>query len=139
MQTSVSQYGIFKQRYDWFQLRYPIPAGIVTEFELETVPVDKIWYESRIYGPGESRQLFKAVREYQELSEEDPRASFAFSLSSNHTIVAFIYSEPVERPDVFSMFYDIPYEKHFIEPTLGTPYTLAAAFEKVLGERPAYK
>ncbi|KAI1367949.1 putative 6-hydroxy-D-nicotine oxidase [Xylaria arbuscula] len=113
--------------------------GIVTEFELETVPVDKIWYESRIYGPDESRQLLKAVREYQERAEEDPRASFAFSLSSNHTIVAFIYSEPVERPAVFSMFYGIPYEKHFIEPTLGTPYTLAAAFEKVLGERPAYK
>ncbi|KAI0521218.1 Glucooligosaccharide oxidase [Xylaria bambusicola] len=113
--------------------------GIVTEFELETVPVDKIWYESRIYGPGESRNLLTAVREYQEHAEEDPRASFAFSLSSNHTIVAFIYSEPVEYPDVFSMFYDIPYERHFIKPTLGTPYTLAAAFEKVLGERPAYK
>ncbi|OJD36447.1 fad linked oxidase-like protein [Diplodia corticola] len=113
--------------------------GIVTAYELETLPMEHIWYESRIYGPEQSRRLLKAVRQYQEAAEEDPRSSFAFSLSNNHTIVAWIYSEPVERPDVFSMFYDIPFERHFIEPSLGTPYTLAKAFETVLGDRPAFK
>ncbi|KAL0262792.1 hypothetical protein SLS55_001765 [Diplodia seriata] len=113
--------------------------GIVTAFELETLPMEHIWYEARIYGPQQNRRLLKAVHDYQEAAEEDPRSSFAFSLSNNHTIVAWIYSEPVERPDVFSMFYDIPFERHFIEPSFGTPYTLAKAFETVLGERPAFK
>ncbi|KKY15982.1 putative fad binding domain-containing protein [Diplodia seriata] len=101
--------------------------------------MERIWYEARIYGPQQNRRLLKAVHDYQEAAEEDARSSFAFSLSNNHTIVAWIYSEPVERPDVFSMFYDIPFERHFIEPLFGTPYTLAKAFETVLGERPAFK
>ncbi|KAK9775110.1 putative FAD-binding PCMH-type domain-containing protein [Seiridium cardinale] len=104
--------------------------GIVTEFELETVPIKEIC---------ESRALINATREYQVAAESDLRASFAFSLSNNHTIVAFIYSSPVENPATFSMFYDIPYLRHFIAPSFGTPYTLAAAFEQVLGDRPSFK
>ncbi|KAI0882021.1 uncharacterized protein GGS22DRAFT_191752 [Annulohypoxylon maeteangense] len=113
--------------------------GIVTKFVLETIPVDRIWYEARIYGPDESRRLLRAVREYQAAAEEDEKASFAFSLSNNHTIVAFVYSAPVEFPPVFQMFRDIPFQRHFIEPSLGTPYTIAKAFETVLGDRPAFK
>ncbi|RYP63646.1 hypothetical protein DL769_006901 [Monosporascus sp. CRB-8-3] len=113
--------------------------GIVTQFELETVPIDRIWYESRIYEPRESLRLLEAVREYQVAAEADEKASFAFSLSNNHTIVAFIYSAPEAYPAVFNMFYDIPFRQNFIEPSFGTPYSLAAAFEQVLGDRPSFK
>ncbi|KAI1500521.1 putative 6-hydroxy-D-nicotine oxidase [Biscogniauxia marginata] len=101
--------------------------GIVTEFELETVPIDGIWYESRIYKPSESRRLLKAVQEYQSAAESDEKASFAFSLSNNHTIVAFIYSQPAAYPAVFNMFYHIPFRQHFIKASFGTLYSLAAA------------
>ncbi|KAI0389234.1 hypothetical protein F5Y17DRAFT_449723 [Xylariaceae sp. FL0594] len=113
--------------------------GIVTEFTLDTLPIDGIWYEARIYAPSENRRLIRAVREYQAAAEEDEKASFAFSLSGNHTIVAFVYSSPVAFPPVFGMFADIPFAGHFIEPSFGTPYTIAKAFEKVLGDRPAFK
>ncbi|KAI2470352.1 hypothetical protein F4781DRAFT_430375 [Annulohypoxylon bovei var. microspora] len=118
---------------------FEVVLGIVTKFVLETVPVDRIWYEARVYGLDEGRRLIRAVREYQAAAEEDEKASFAFSLSSNHTIVAFVYSAPVEFPPVFHMFRDIPFQRHFIEPSLGTPYTIAKAFEAILGDRPAFK
>ncbi|KAI0099190.1 hypothetical protein GGR51DRAFT_397511 [Nemania sp. FL0031] len=113
--------------------------GVVTQFVLETVPIDHIWYEARIYAPSENRKLLRAVREYQAAAEEDEKASLAFSLSNNHTIAAFIYSAPVQFPPVFNIFADIPFERHFITPNTGTPYAMVKAFETVLGERPAFK
>lgn len=66
-------------------------------------------------------------------------ASFAFSLSNNHTIVAWIYAQDKPYPDVFKMFYDIPFARKFIPSTTGSPYTVTKAFESVLGDPIPYK
>lgn len=108
-------------------------VGIVTEFELETVPVYEIWYEARIYSPTENRKLLKAMHEYQTAAEKDDHASLAFSLSYDHTFVAFVYSSPVERPAVFDMFYGIPIQKTFINSCIGTQFSLVKAFASILG------
>ena len=109
-------------------------TGIVTEFELETVPIGQVWYEARVYPPSENRKLLRAVREYQVAAEYDVHASLAFSLSYSHKFVAFVYSKPNERPAVFDMFYDIPFQLSFIEPSIRTQYSLVKAFASVLGD-----
>ncbi|KAK3945230.1 putative fad binding domain-containing protein [Diplogelasinospora grovesii] len=76
---------------------------------------------------------------YQDAAENDDHASLAFSLSYDHTFVAFVYSKPVERPPVFDMFYGIPFQKSFIESSFGTQYGLANAFASVLGDGPPLK
>lgn len=124
----------------WMFLTSPAHrTGIVTEFELETVPVGQIWYQAHLYAPSENGKLLKAVREYQVAAEDDDHASIAFSLSYDHTFVAFVYSKPIERPAVFGMFYNIPFQKCFIESSIGTQYSLALAFTSVLGDGPPLK
>lgn len=111
----------------------------MTEFELETVHVDQIWYEARVYPPSENRKLLRAVREYQTAAEDDDHASLAFSISYDHSFVAFVYSKPMERPAVFDMFYGIPFQKDFIKSSNGSQYSLAAAFASVLGDGPSLR
>lgn len=109
-------------------------TGIITEFELETVPVDRIWFEARIYAPSENRKLLEAVYKYQQAAEKDDSASLAFSLSNDHTFVAFVYSKPAHRPAVFDMFYNITFVKTFIDSSIGSQYDLVTAFASVLGD-----
>lgn len=113
--------------------------GVVTDFELQTHPIDQIWYESRIYDPAQNERLIDAFYEYQFAAEEDPKASFAFSISNNHTIVAWVYAQNTPYPKVFEMFYDIPFAKKFIPSTVGSPYTVTKAFESILGDPIPYK
>lgn len=100
---------------------------------MATIPVNSIWYTARLYDPSQNDRLIEAVYAYQQAAEKDHRASFAFSLSNSQTFVGFVYAEPVEFPDVFSMFYDIPWTKDFIVPTFGTQFSLVKAYEQVLG------
>ena len=105
----------------------------MTRFTLQTVPIDKIWYEARIYHRSQNERILKAISQFNQAAEEDPRASFAFSLANNETFMAWIYSEPVEYPAAFKMFYEIPYERHFTSPAIGTQTQFTASLAGVLG------
>jgi hypothetical protein len=80
--------------------------GIATHFDLRTVPIKKIWFESNLYAPGQAHALLEAFSEYQTI--DDPRASIVLSLAPSYGTVGLVYSAPVERPAVFESFYKIP-------------------------------
>ena len=97
------------------------------------MPINQIWFEARLYHHSFNERILEAIAQYEMAAEEDDYASFAFSLGNDHTFVAWIYSKPVEYPEVFKMFYDIPYEKHFTNATIGTTSQFTASLARVLG------
>ncbi|PVI02241.1 putative 6-hydroxy-D-nicotine oxidase [Periconia macrospinosa] len=92
--------------------------GIATRFDLQTIPIRNIWFESNLYAPGQAHALLEAFAKYQEI--EDPKASIILSLTPNYGTVGLVYSAPVERPSVFASFYSIPVMQAAIPGTVGT-------------------
>lgn len=105
----------------------------MTSIKLRTIPIDKVWYEARIYEPIQNESILKAVYEFSRAAEKDPKASFALSIGNQGTFVGWVYSEPLEKPRAFEMFYDIPFTKNFTEPTIGWQGQLNASMARVLG------
>lgn len=77
--------------------------------------------------------ILEAIFEYQKVAEHDPKASMVHHIGKNKTLLGWIYSDPVEFPDIFKMFYDIPYVGHFHEPTIGKILSFSKDMSKVLG------
>ena len=106
--------------------------GIATSFTYKTLPIDRMWFESRVYAPENNQRLLDALVAYQELASKDSKASIVYQLSENITVpqsfVGFLYFDPVERPSVFSPFYDIPQSSSRISSTIGNLAELAAYF-----------
>ncbi|KAL1637024.1 hypothetical protein SLS58_009463 [Diplodia intermedia] len=105
--------------------------GIVTKYDVNTIPAADCWFEGRTYAPNQTEKLFEAMIKYSAAAENDTSAGLVFNISPGESIVAFVYSKPVEKPDVYSMFYDIPYTQNYINSTLGNTYDLALAFADV--------
>lgn len=50
-------------------------------------------------------------------------------------MLIFFYSAPVETPDAFKCFYDIPFEGKLIEPGFGTVYEATQGIADILQPR----
>ncbi|OJD36444.1 fad linked oxidase-like protein [Diplodia corticola] len=111
--------------------------GVVTKFDVNTIPSADCWFEGRVYAPNQTEKLFEAVIKYSAAAENDTSAGLVFNVSPDGTILGFVYGKPVEKPDVYSMFYDIPYTQNYINSTLGNTYELALAFADVTDLSPA--
>lgn len=111
--------------------------GVVTSFTYKTLPIDRIWFESRLYTSDKNQQLLNALIIYQEMAANDTKANIVYQLSedtaSPQSFVGFIYLEPVELPSVFRPFYEIPQAVTNIESTVGSLATLASFYNN-----PAY-
>ena len=106
--------------------------GLVTSFTYKTVPVDNMWFESRLYTPDRNQQLLNALAAYQMMAFNDTKANIVYQLSENasfpQSFVGFLYLDPVERPPIFSPFYEIPYYSTRIKSTIGNLAELASLY-----------
>ncbi|KAL1979197.1 hypothetical protein VTN96DRAFT_6519 [Rasamsonia emersonii] len=106
--------------------------GIVTSFTYRTLPIDKMWFEARLYTRDKNQQLLNALVAYQEMASNDSKANIVYQLSENTTapqsFVGFLYLDPVEYPSVFSPFYDIPHTVNMIDSTIGTLADLSSMY-----------
>lgn len=73
-----------------------------------------------MYDSHQSRALLSALVECARAVENDEKAAFTVSLAGDLGEVALIYNSPIERPDIFSMFYRIPSVKSVLNSTIGS-------------------
>ncbi|KAL8823524.1 MAG: hypothetical protein Q9191_005777 [Dirinaria sp. TL-2023a] len=106
--------------------------GVVTSFTYATLPIDKIWYESRLYAADKNHLLLNALVLYQEMAVNDTKANIVYQLSesasSPQSFVGFLYLDPIVRPSVFRPFYDIPSNSTRINSTIGNLAELASLY-----------
>lgn len=106
--------------------------GIVTSFTYKTYPVDKMWFEARLYTSDKNQELLNALVEYQNLAENDTKCSIVYSLSADssapQSFVGFLYLDPIEHPAIFSPFYRIKQAKNMTNSTIGTIADLSSKY-----------
>ncbi|KAK5988324.1 Prosolanapyrone-II oxidase-like protein [Cladobotryum mycophilum] len=106
--------------------------GIVTSFTYRTLPIDKMWFEARLFTAEKNQQLLDALVEYHKVASQDPKATITFSLSEDKSapksFIGLTYMDPIEPPDVFAPFYDIPSDKIMIKSTIGTLSDLSLSY-----------
>lgn len=106
--------------------------GVVTSFTYNTIPVNEMWFESRLYTPDKNQQLLNALVTYQNMAVNDTKANIVFQLSENasspQSFVGFLYLDPVERPPIFNPFYNVPHHSTRIKSTIGNLAELASLY-----------
>ncbi|PLB50836.1 putative 6-hydroxy-D-nicotine oxidase [Aspergillus steynii IBT 23096] len=94
--------------------------GIVTKFDLYTIPVNNIWYQIGVYSTDQVPAIFDALADWQKESS-DVKAIVAVIVTLDIVTLGFIYSEPsAEVPTSFAPFNDIPAIAYAVPPTNGT-------------------
>lgn len=106
--------------------------GVVTSFTFKTFALDKVWFESRLYTPDKNRQLLNALVTYQQMAINDTKANVIFQLSENasspQSFVGFVYLDPIERPPIFTPFFEIPQFSTSINSTFGDLADLSSLY-----------
>lgn len=84
----------------------------MTRFTLTTYPTGLVWGGYRVYTLDALPALFDALLAYQSAAVKDPYANLmmqAFPLNGTlGVLLNMVYNRPVENPDAFAPFYDIP-------------------------------
>ncbi|KAI1362017.1 hypothetical protein F5Y08DRAFT_355681 [Xylaria arbuscula] len=109
--------------------------GIVTKYDVKVTANSPYWFEALNYAPDQIPTLLQAIVKYAVAAEEEPYADISFNLNPSQAFVAFIYAEPVVRPNVFKMFYDIPPKSQAINSTIGNMMDLNNAMSNITPER----
>lgn len=93
---------------------------------------NKVWAEARIYGASQNQELLNAVMQYHDACEKDPEATLIWLSTAEMTLLVFFYCSPVEKPDAFKCFYDIPFMMNVIPPGLNTVYGVLQGISNIL-------
>ncbi|KAL2164998.1 hypothetical protein VTH06DRAFT_294 [Thermothelomyces fergusii] len=79
--------------------------GIVTAFELYTIPVHEVWAEGVAYSTAQVPEVLEAYAAFQKSATPDVKASVSIVVSLDLVLAAFLYSKPVSgRPRAFRPF-----------------------------------
>jgi hypothetical protein len=109
-------------------IAFPISQlpGIVTRFDLYTIPVHKIWYTLSIYPADQADACIDAFTEWQKASSPDPKATVAMIIRLDVVTVGLLYSaETSAPPPVFEPFNRLPPPLMVaVPPTNGTVHSL---------------
>lgn len=94
-------------------------AGIVTRFDLATIPVHTVYVEILVYAAVETPAVLRALAAWQSgTGASDVRGTILAVSSLSGTTVGFVYSQPAaRRPDAFAAFSDIPVLQTALPPT----------------------
>ncbi|KAF7594710.1 hypothetical protein BBP40_008603 [Aspergillus hancockii] len=112
--------------------------GIVTRFDLYSIPVNNIWYQMGIYQIEQVPSIFEAFAEWQNNSS-DVRATVALIVSLDIVTLGLIYSEPSsQQPTCFAPFSDIPAITYAVPPTNGTVLALTQILGAAASSYPSH-
>ncbi|KAF3941799.1 hypothetical protein ABW19_dt0206145 [Dactylella cylindrospora] len=100
--------------------------GIVTEYEMRTLPSTPIYYEAIRYPSEQYEPLMHALVEYQNRLGADTKSSLVTSFRKTGNLVIFLYLEPTIRPPVFNPFLALN-GTQFFPPTITTIFQLVEA------------
>ncbi|ROW09241.1 hypothetical protein VPNG_05896 [Cytospora leucostoma] len=112
--------------------------GIVTRYELYTVPVFDIWYEVLAVSNDQAHAVLEAFASWQDTNASDVKATVALIMGLESITLGFIYSQPaMERPAAFSNFDSITPLATAVPPTNGTVVTITELFGSTFSNVPA--
>lgn len=103
--------------------------GIVTRFDVYTIPVDEIWYQIAIYSADQGDAILDIFAKWQlKEGSSDPKANIILSLGTESHVIGLIYSAPTNGlPSAFAPFSDLEILMAAVPATNGTFATLNAA------------
>lgn len=82
--------------------------GVVTRYDLHTIPVHEIWYQLAVYPPESASTILDIFAEWQmNEGSEDLRANLVLSMGLDAHLLALIYSAPApanQTPSAFAPF-----------------------------------
>ncbi|KUJ24677.1 FAD-binding domain-containing protein [Mollisia scopiformis] len=110
--------------------------GIVTRFDLSTVPIRDIWYSMSTYAITEVPEVLLAFEQWQ-LRSADPKSAIFLRMGLDSCTITLVYSSPAKRPPCFNVFYDIDVMEYLILPTNGTVVSLTTALAELFPHNPA--
>ena len=107
--------------------------GIVTRFDLYTIPVYEVWGEILVFHPDQALDVLTALGEWQQNGAGDFKSSIALDISLDAVVLGLTYSEPqATPPPAFAPFYSLTPLQVALPPTNTTfafvSQLLAAAF-----------
>lgn len=83
--------------------------GVVTRYDLYTIPVYNLWFEVLYFTPDQVPDVLDAFAEWQTNgSSVDNKSTVAMVISLDSVVVGLLYSQPTAtRPAAFAPFYDL--------------------------------
>ena len=112
-------------------------AGIVTRFDLFTVPVHGIWYQVGIYTTDQVPTILDAFGEWQEKGgATDVKSTVALIIGLETTTLGLIYSEHTDKPAAFAPFYNITPATLAVPATNGTVLSITQILGSTFSNAP---
>ncbi|KAF9889617.1 hypothetical protein FE257_007125 [Aspergillus nanangensis] len=111
--------------------------GVVTKMIMQAIP-NKVWSEGRVYAGPQNFQLLDALMKYHEIIEKDNKATLIWYTLNQVTLIVFFYCAPVETPDAFKPFYDIPFLQNVVPPSCRTVSEMCQAIANVMAADQQY-
>ncbi|KAH9208267.1 hypothetical protein DL95DRAFT_467911 [Leptodontidium sp. 2 PMI_412] len=111
--------------------------GIVTRFDLSTVPIRDLWYSMSTYAITEVPEILLAFEQWQ-LRSADPKSAILVRVGLDSCTITLVYSSPWSKvgPPCFNAFYGINVMEYLILPTNGTVVSLTKALAKLFSHNP---
>ncbi|KAF2688556.1 FAD linked oxidase-like protein [Lentithecium fluviatile CBS 122367] len=98
--------------------------GIVTKFDLYTIPVHDIWYSVSIYTPDQAYACIDAFTEWQKKGSSDLKSTVAMIIGLETITLGLLYSKTSTSPAAFEPFNKITPAVVAVPPTNGTVLSL---------------
>ncbi|KAJ4387626.1 hypothetical protein N0V93_008223 [Gnomoniopsis smithogilvyi] len=113
--------------------------GIVTRYELMTIPTNKIWYEFLVVSNSQAHAVIEVFEVWQKTSAStDAKGTVALIMGLDSITLGFIYSQPATaRPAAFDAFSSITPFTTAVPPTNGTVSSLTAILGAGFSSTPA--
>lgn len=81
--------------------------GIVSRYDLNTVPVYEIWGQMMVYSTDQAGAVLDAFTEWQLNGALDTNSVVAVDISLTTIVIGLVYFEPADNPTAFAPFYDL--------------------------------
>ena len=109
-------------------------VGIVTRFDMYTVPIRNIWYSVSVYPNSEASSIEDAMVEWQNNGASDALGTVALIVGLGSTEAGLLYAQPTYQPASFAPVYELGGGTIAIPPTNGTLISLITIFGASLAE-----
>ena len=82
--------------------------GIVTRYDLYTVPVYEVWAQALVFSLEQAPEVLVAFNKWQNNGSRDSKSSASFQGGLQSITLLLIYAEPIPGvPDAFAPFYEL--------------------------------
>ncbi|KAK8085978.1 FAD linked oxidase-like protein [Apiospora phragmitis] len=111
--------------------------GIVTRFDVDTIPTNEMWYYLTTYPSSQAEDILDAMVRWQRHGAHDLRASVQLVIGLDSIVVLLCYSEVASHPASFEPFYELRGGQVVLPPTNSTWHSLMTMIGTMFASQPA--